>query len=62
MTLEIPPQYQKNRGGRPPGPLPIADRVVRLQMAVAAASLYPKVLAFCKKAPGHDHYEQTALF
>ncbi|MGB7835617.1 MAG: hypothetical protein WBL84_25775 [Xanthobacteraceae bacterium] len=46
MTLEVPPQYQKNRGGRPPGPRPIADRVVRLQMAAAAARLYPKVLAF----------------
>jgi hypothetical protein len=28
----------------PPGPPPIADRVVRLQMAAAAARLYPKVL------------------
>jgi hypothetical protein len=34
MTLEVPPQYQKNRGGRPPGPRPIADRVVRLAASI----------------------------
>src|SRR6476660_9037067 len=59
MTLEVPPQYQKNRGGRPPGPRPIADRVVRLQMAAAAARLYPKVLAFWEEVlEGTATYEQ----
>jgi hypothetical protein len=59
MTLEVPPQYQKNRGGRPPGPRPIADRVVRLQMAAAAARLYPKVLAFWEEVlEGTATYQQ----
>ena len=59
MTLEVPPQYQKNRGGRPPGPRPIADRVVRLQMAAAAARLYPKVLAFWEEVlEGTATYER----
>jgi hypothetical protein len=37
---------RKTGADSPPGPRPIADRVVRLQMAAAAARLYPKVLAF----------------
>ena len=32
--------------GRPKGSITIADRSQRLQMAVAAAQLYPKVIAF----------------